>query len=152
MNNIESLANETNQKISRCQTTVQRFGRWMNGRFFAKGNKDKRIPESCRDGEEDVYYCEMNRLLLQSTIQRGRIYQFLNGKKYFIVLQPPFGAKIYLSIICFSKLKVFTVRFRKLFVSRNSNFGGKIYVGIFAPNGRHCLSIHLHFAEQLLNT
>ena len=58
----------------------------MNGRFFAKGNKDKRIPESCRDGEEDVYYYEMNRLLLQSTIQRGRIYQFLNGKKYFIVL------------------------------------------------------------------
>ena len=60
----------------------------MNGRFFAKGNKfkDKRISESCRDGEEDVYYYEMNRLLLQSTIQRGRIYQFLNGKKYFIVL------------------------------------------------------------------
>ena len=58
----------------------------MNGRFFAKGNKDKRITESCREGEEDVYYYEMNRLLLQSTIQRGRIYQFLNGKKHFIVL------------------------------------------------------------------
>ena len=58
----------------------------MNRRFFAKGNKDKRIPKSCREGEEDVYYYEMNWLLLQSTSKRGRTYQFLNSKKYFTVL------------------------------------------------------------------
>ena len=50
--NIERLSNKTNQQISCCQTTIQEFGRRMEGRFLVKGNKDKRIAKKCCDGEE----------------------------------------------------------------------------------------------------
>ena len=45
---------KTNQQISGCQTMIQEFGWRMEGRFLMKGNKDKRIPKSCCDGEENV--------------------------------------------------------------------------------------------------
>ena len=59
---IERLVNKTNQQISCCQTTIQEFGWRMERRFLVKGNKDKRIPKSCCDGQENVDSRERNRL------------------------------------------------------------------------------------------
>ena len=41
--NTERLSNKTNQQISCCQTTIQEFGRRMEGRFLVKGNKDREL-------------------------------------------------------------------------------------------------------------
>ena len=62
ISSIERLGNKTNQQISCCQTTIQEFGRRMEGRSLMKGNKDKRIPKSCCDGQENVDCRERNRL------------------------------------------------------------------------------------------
>ena len=59
---LERLVNKTNQKISCCQTTIKEFGWRIEGRFLMKGNKDKRIPKSCCDGQENVDSRERNRL------------------------------------------------------------------------------------------
>ena len=59
---IERLVNKTNQQISCCQTTIQEFGWRMERRFLVKGNKDKRIPKSCCNGEENVDCWEWNGL------------------------------------------------------------------------------------------
>ena len=59
---LERLVNKTNQKISCCQTTIQEFGWRIEGRCLMKGNKDKRIPKSCCDGQENVDSRERNRL------------------------------------------------------------------------------------------
>ena len=74
--NSERLANEANQQISCCQTTIEEFGRRMKGRFFVKGNKDERISNKCCDGEENVDCCERKWFLSKSTHQRGRACQF----------------------------------------------------------------------------
>ena len=52
--NTERLSNKTNQQISCCQTTIQEFGRRMEGRFLVNGNKDKRINKKCCDVKCDV--------------------------------------------------------------------------------------------------
>ena len=57
---MERLGNKANQKISCGQTTIQEFGRWMEGRFLVKGNKDQRIPKKCCHGKENVHRCERN--------------------------------------------------------------------------------------------
>ena len=59
---IERLVNKTNQQISCCQTTIQEFGWRMERRFLVKGNKDKQIPKSCCNGEENVDCWEWNGL------------------------------------------------------------------------------------------
>ena len=65
LSSIERLCNKTNQQMSCCQTTIQEFGWRMERRFLVKGNKDKRIPKSCCDGEENVDCWEWNELFFK---------------------------------------------------------------------------------------
>ena len=57
---MERLGNKANRQISCCQTTIQEFGRWMEGRFLVKGNKDQIVPKKCCHGKENVHRCEGN--------------------------------------------------------------------------------------------
>ncbi|RMX48481.1 hypothetical protein pdam_00008479, partial [Pocillopora damicornis] len=43
----ERLPDNTNQQISCCQTTIQEFGRPMEGRYLVKGSKDEKVPQKC---------------------------------------------------------------------------------------------------------
>ena len=108
--NIDRLGNKTNQQISCFQTMIQELGWWMEGRFLMKGNKDKKIPKSCCDGEENVDCIEWNGLLFKLTYpNRGSWQSFM-----FCVCVPPFilfvVAIILLPFLLFCYLSLVTTR------------------------------------------
>ena len=72
----ERLAYQTNQQISCCQTTIQEFGRWMDGRYLVKCNEDQRIPKKCCKGKKNVDCWQKQGVLLQFTRQRRGAYKF----------------------------------------------------------------------------
>ena len=108
--NIDRLGNKTNQQISCCQTTIQEFGWRMEGRFLVKGNKDKRIPKSCCDGEENVDFREWNGVLFKLTYPNWGAWQSF----MFCVCVPHLiifvVAIILLSFLLFCNLSLVTMR------------------------------------------
>ena len=96
---IERLVNKTNQKISCCQTTIQEFGWRIEGRCLMKGNKDKRIPKSCCDGQENVDSRERNRLKHIYRDQSFKCFRLCSISRYICCCHHPAVVSTLLQVI-----------------------------------------------------